>query len=143
MMAGALALYTLPVAQFPPLAPPEVSIIATYPGASAATVARTVVQVIEQQMSGLDHLEYVSSQSGSDGSFTITLMFAQGTDPNIAQVQVQNQLQLATPLLPQEVQQQGLKVSKADRNFLLVVGLVSDNGGPRRSAAGDFSNVAG
>jgi multidrug efflux pump len=138
MMAGALALYTLPVAQFPPLAPPEVAITATYPGASAATVARTVVQVIEQQLSGLDHLEYVSSQSASDGSFTITLTFAQGTDPNIAQVQVQNQLQLATPLLPQEVQQQGLKVSKADRNFLLVVGLVSDNGGMSSAAISDF-----
>lgn len=138
MMAGALALYTLPVAQFPPLAPPEVSITATYPGASAATVARTVVQVIEQQLSGLDHLEYVSSQSNSDGSFTITLTFAQGTDPNIAQVQVQNQLQLATPLLPQEVQQQGLKVSKADRNFLLVLGLVSGNGRMSSAAISDF-----
>jgi multidrug efflux pump len=138
MLAGALAVYILPVAQFPPLAPPEVSISATYPGASAATVERTVVQVIEQQMSGLDHLEYMSSQSGSDGSFTITLTFAQGIDPNIAQVQVQNQLQLATPLLPQEVQQQGLSVTKADKNFLLAVGFVSDNGRMSSAAISDF-----
>ena len=96
------------------------------PGASAETVQNTVTQVIEQQMNGLDHLLYFSSESDKDGSMTITLYFEQGTNPDIAQVQVQNKLQLATPLLPQEVQQQGMRVAKATRNFLVVVGFVSD-----------------
>ena len=96
-----------------------------YPGASAETVQSTVVQVIEQQLSGIDHLLYFSSESDKDGSMTITLNFEQGTNPDIAQVQVQNKLQLATPLLPPEVQQQGLRVAKATKNFLLVVGFSS------------------
>ena len=92
MMAGVLALLNLPVAQFPPLAPPAVAITVTYPGASAETVEGTVVQPIEQQMTGLDGLLYMSSESDKDGSITITLSFAQGTNPDIAQVQVQNKL---------------------------------------------------
>src|SRR6202034_3756028 len=127
IMAGTLAIHTLPVAQYPPIAPPAVSITVVYPGASAETVQSTVVQVIEQQLSGIDHLLYFSSESDKDGSMTITLNFQQGTNPDIAQVQVQNKLQLATPLLPQEVQQQGLVVAKASRNFLLVVGLWGDD----------------
>src|SRR5580698_9757351 len=99
MLAGALAVLNLPVAQFPSLAPPSVAITVTYPGASAETVEGTVVQPIEQQMSGLDHLLYFTSESDKDGSLTITLYFDQGTNPDISQVQVQNKLQLATPLL--------------------------------------------
>src|SRR6267378_2247404 len=106
MMIGTLAIVTLPIAQYPNIAPPAIAITVTYPGASAQTVQDTVVQVIEQQMSGLDHLLYFSSESDKDGSMTITLDFDQGTDPDIAQVQVQNKLTLATPLLPIEVQQQ-------------------------------------
>jgi multidrug efflux pump len=138
MMVGTLALYTLPVAQFPPLAPPSVSITVTYPGASAETAESTVVQPIEQQMSGLDNLLYFTSESDKDGSITIILSFAQGTDVNIAQVQVQNKLQLAIPRLPQEVQQQGLKVAKATRNYLLVVGFVSTDDSMRSPDIADF-----
>jgi multidrug efflux pump len=119
MLAGALAITTLPIAQYPSIAPPAISIQVTYPGASADTVQSTVTQVIEQQLSGIDHLLYFGSESDADGSMTITLYFEQGTNPDIAQVQVQNKLQLATPLLPVEVQQEGLRVAKATRNFLL------------------------
>src|SRR5580692_199009 len=125
MMAGAIAVVTLPIAQYPSIAPPAVSITVTYPGASAETVQSTVVQVIEQQLSGIDHLLYFSSESDKDGAMTITLNFQQGTNPDIAQVQVQNKLQLATPLLPLEVQQEGLRVAKATRNFLVVIGFYS------------------
>jgi multidrug efflux pump len=138
MLAGALALYNLPVAQFPALAPPSIAITVTYPGASAETAESTVVQPIEQQMSGLDNLLYFTSESDKDGSITITLSFAQGTDANIAQVQVQNKLQLAIPRLPQEVQQQGLKVAKATRNFLLVVGFVSTDDSMSSPDIADF-----
>jgi multidrug efflux pump len=108
MIAGGLAILKLPVAQYPTIAPPAVAISATYPGADAQTVQDTVTQVIEQNMNGIDNLMYMSSTSDSAGSVTITLTFESGTDPDIAQVQVQNKLQLAMPLLPQEVQQQGL-----------------------------------
>ena len=128
MMAGALAVYTLLVAQYPLIAPPQISITVTSPGASAQTVQDTVVQVIEQQMNGIDGLMYMSSQSNSDGSMEIDLTFRQGTSPDIAQVQVQNKVQLATPLLPQEVQQQGIRVAKATKNFLVVLGFVSTDG---------------
>ena len=100
MLAGALAIRSLPIAQYPSVAPPAVAITVNYPGASAETVQSTVVQVIEQQLSGIDHLLYFSSESDSDGSMTITLNFEQGTNPDIAQVQVQNKLQLAIPELP-------------------------------------------
>src|SRR5882757_5487504 len=128
MMFGSLAVVTLPVAQYPSIAPPAIAISVTYPGASAQTVQNTVVQVIEQQMSGLDHLLYFSSESDKDGSMTITLNFEQGTNPDIAQVQVQNKLSLATPLLPNEVQQQGISVIKASKNFLMWIGFVSTDG---------------
>ncbi len=138
MLAGVLAIKKLPVAQYPAIAPPQVSISATYPGASAKTVEDTVTQVIEQKMNGIDNLTYMSSTSDSNGSVTITLTFNAGTDPNIAQVQVQNKLQLATPLLPQAVQQQGLKVTKSTRNFLLVVGFVSEDGSMTRYDLSDY-----
>jgi hydrophobe/amphiphile efflux-1 (HAE1) family protein len=138
MLAGALAVATLPVAQYPSIAPPAISISVTYPGASAETVQNTVTQVIEQQMSGLDHLLYFSSESDKDGSMTITLYFAQGTNPDISQVQVQNKLQLATPLLPVEVQLQGLRVAKATRNFLVIIGFVSTDGSMSAPDIGDY-----
>ena len=125
MLAGALAIPSLPVAQFPDVAPPQVAISVTSPGASAETVQNTVVQVIEQQLSGLDRLRYFRSSSNKDGSMEITLTFEQGTDPDIAQVQVQNKLALATPQLPVEVQQQGIRVVKGTSNFLMIVALVS------------------
>jgi len=128
VIAGLLSLRSLPIAQFPAIAPPAVSITANYPGADAQTLENTTTQIIEQQMKGIDHLRYFSSSSSSAGSVTITLTFEQGTDPDIAQVQVQNKLQAATPLLPQEVQRQGIIVAKATQNFLLFVGLYSENG---------------
>ncbi|PHY21237.1 efflux RND transporter permease subunit [Caulobacter sp. BP25] len=127
MLAGALAIRTLPIAQYPEIALPQVSISAIYPGASAKTVEDSVTQVIEQKMKGLDGLDYMSSTSDSSGSATITLTFKAGTDIDIAQVQVQNKLQTATALLPQEVQQQGLTVAKSARNFMMVVGLYSED----------------
>ncbi|EBQ2069329.1 efflux RND transporter permease subunit [Salmonella enterica] len=143
MMAGALAIMQLPVAQYPSIAPPAVSISATYPGADAQTVQDTVTQVIEQNMNGIDNLMYMSSTSDSAGSVTITLTFQSGTDPDIAQVQVQNKLQLATPLLPQEVQQQGISVEKSSSSFLMVAGFVSDNPNTTQDDISDYvaSNI--
>src|SRR4029077_5336221 len=138
MLAGALALLNLPVAQFPPLAPPAVAITVTYPGASAETVEGTVVQPIEQQMTGLDGLLYMSSESDKDGSITITLSFAQGTNPDIAQVQVQNKLQLALPRLPPAVQQQGVQVAKSAKNFLLAAAFVSTDRSMNAADIADF-----
>ncbi|EDV1006396.1 efflux RND transporter permease subunit [Salmonella enterica subsp. enterica] len=143
MMAGALAIMQLPVAQYPTIAPPAVSISATYPGADVQTVQDTVTQVIEQNMNGIDNLMYMSSTSDSAGSVTITLTFQSGTDPDIAQVQVQNKLQLATPLLPQEVQQQGISVEKSSSSFLMVAGFVSDNPNTTQDDISDYvaSNI--
>jgi hydrophobe/amphiphile efflux-1 (HAE1) family protein len=138
MMAGALALRTLPVAQYPSIAPPSIAISGTYPGASADTLQSNVVQVIEQQLSGIDNLLYFDSASQKDSSFSITLYFQQGTNADIAQVQVQNKLQLATPQLPSIVQQQGLRVAKSTRNFLLVVGFVSEDGSMGGRDIADF-----
>jgi multidrug efflux pump len=128
MLAGALSITTLPVSQYPTIAPPAVQIRATYSGASAQTVEDTVTQVIEQQMNGLDHLQYMSSTSDDSGTAVITLTFAAGTNPDVAQVQVQNQLQLASPLLPQAVQQAGVKVSKSSSSFLMVLAFISTDG---------------
>ena len=127
MLAGAMAIQRLPIEQYPRIAPPSVQINTLYPGASAQTLENAVTQVIEQKMNGLDHLRYMASTSDSAGNVAITLTFDPEANPDIAQVQVQNKLQLAMPLLPQEVQQQGVKVAKATKNFLLVVGMVSTN----------------
>ncbi|HEX7542382.1 MAG TPA: efflux RND transporter permease subunit [Anaerolineales bacterium] len=121
------------------MAPPAISINAMYPGASAKTVEDTVTQVIEQKMNGIDHLLYMSSTSDSAGYVTITLTFDASTDPNIAQVQVQNKLQLATPLLPQVVQQQGIQVTKSTRNFLIIVGFISEDGSLDRYDLTDYA----
>ncbi|MFH1216883.1 MAG: efflux RND transporter permease subunit [Pseudomonadota bacterium] len=138
MLAGILSIKKLPVSQYPAIAPPQIAINATYPGASAQTVQDTVTQVIEQKLNGIDNLIYMSSTSDSSGAVSITLTFKAGTDPNIAQVQVQNKLQLAVPLLPQIVQRQGISVVKSTRNFLLIVGLVSEDGTMDRNALTDY-----
>jgi len=144
MLAGMASIFTLPVAQYPTIAPPAIQISATYPGASASTVENTVTQVIEQQMTGLDHLLYLSSTSDDSGTATVTLTFAAGTNPDIAQVQVQNKLQLATPLLPQVVQQLGTKVTKSSSSFLLVLAFVSEDGSMSKYDLANYvaSNVA-
>ncbi len=139
MLAGVLAIRTLPIAQFPAIAPPAVSITATYPGADAQTLENTTTQIIEQQMKGIDNLRYFSSSSSSAGTVTITLTFNQGTNADTAQVQVQNKLQAATPLLPQEVQQQGIQVAKATQNFLMVVALYSEDGSHNVSDLADYA----
>ena len=123
MLGGAFALVTLPVAQYPDVAPTTVSVNASYPGASAAAVEESVTQVIEQQLTGLDGLDYITSSSSSNGTASITLSFEPGTDADIAQVQVQNKLSLATPFLPEQVQRQGVTVSKANSGFLLITAL--------------------
>ncbi len=138
MLTGTLALTQLPIAVYPKLAPPSVAINASYPGASAKTLEDTVTQVIEQQMNGIDNLEYISSSSSGSGQATVTLTFAQGTNPDIAQVQVQNKLQLAQPLLPPEVQQQGLRVAKASKSFLMVMTVSSADPSMRSVDIGNF-----
>ena len=125
MLAGILTLTKMPIAQYPTIAPPTVTISATYPGASAATVENTVTQIIEQQMNGLDGLRYISSNSAGNGQASIQLNFEQGIDPDIAQVQVQNKLQSATALLPEDVQRQGVKVTKSGASFLQVLAFYS------------------
>ncbi|MBK1709586.1 efflux RND transporter permease subunit [Marichromatium gracile] len=138
MLAGVLSILGLPVSQYPNIAPPAITITATYPGASARTLEDSVTQVIEQQMNGLDGLRYMSATSESTGIAAITLTFDNDIDPDIAQMQVQNKLQLALPMLPQRVQQQGIQVAKSVRNFLMVVAFVSRDGRLDRTDLGDF-----
>lgn len=140
MLTGALSILKLPINQYPNIAPPAVEITVTYPGASAQTVQDTVVQVIEQQLNNLDGLRYITSQSNTDGSMEIIVTFNQGTDPDIAQVQVQNKLQLATPLLPDAVQRQGLRVAKYQLNFMLIAALYSEDGSMNQQDIGDYIN---
>ncbi len=128
MLAGALSIFKLPIAQYPEVAPPSVSISANYPGASAQTVQDTVIQIIEQGLTGIDRVQYMSSTSESSGRGEVTITFLAGTNPDIAQVQVQNKLQTSMPLLPQEVQQQGIRVTKSSAGFLMVLGFVSADG---------------
>lgn len=138
MLAGIISILSLPIAQYPSIAPPAISITATYPGASAKTLEDTVTQVIEQKMKGLDNLSYMASTSEASGSATITLTFENGTDPDTAQVQVQNKLSLATPLLPQEVQQQGVTVTKSTTNYLNVLAFTSEDGSMSDSDLADY-----
>ena len=128
MLAGGLAIYNLPISQYPPIAPPSIAIDAFYPGASAETVENSVVQIIEQKMTGFDKLIYMNATSDSSGAGRIELTFAPGTDPDLAWSQVQNKLQLAMSSLPDVVQRQGVKVSKSTRNWLILVGLISADG---------------
>jgi hydrophobe/amphiphile efflux-1 (HAE1) family protein len=138
MLAGILSILSLPIAQYPTIAPPAVSITATYPGASADVLESSVTQVIEQQIKGIDHLLYFSSTSALNGQTVITVTFQPGTNPDIAQVQVQNKLTQATPLLPTEVQQQGLIVAKAQSDFIMVVGLYDTDGRHDSVDLGDY-----
>jgi len=138
MLAGALSILTLPVSQYPAIAPPTIAINAYYPGASAKTVQDSVTQIIEQKMTGLDGLLYMNSSSDSYGRATVTLTFDAGTNPDIAQVQVQNKLQTGLPLLPLAVQQQGVQVAKSTRNFLMILGFVSKDGSMSREDLADF-----
>jgi len=140
MLAGILTLTKMPVAQYPTIAPPTVTISATYPGASAQTVENTVTQIIEQQMNGLDGLRYISSNSAGNGQASINLNFEQGIDPDIAQVQVQNKLQSATALLPEDVQRQGVKVTKSGASFMQVLAFYSPDGSLSASDIKDYVN---
>lgn len=138
MFAGGLSITTLPVAQYPAIAPPTISIGATYPGADAKTIQNTVTQIIEQNMNGLDNLLYMSSSSDSSGNVSITLTFSLGTDPDMAQIQVQNKLQRAMSSLPQEVQKQGVRVEKSTENFLMFLAFVSTDGSMKREDIADY-----
>jgi len=137
MLGGVLAIWRLPIAQYPQIAPTVITISATYPGANAQTAENSVTKVIEQNMTGLDNLQYMSSSSTSTGAVSISLTFTNDANADIAQVQVQNKLQLATPLLPQVVQQQGIKVVKSSSSFLMVLGFVSEDG---RLSASDIAD---
>lgn len=138
MLAGGLAVFNLPVSMYPPVAPPSIDIRASYPGASAQVVENSVTQVIEQNLTGLDGLLYFSSNSSSNGSAQISLTFATGTDPDTAQVQVQNQVQTAMPQLPQTVQQQGVRVNKSSTGFLQVLAFISSDGKMTRADISDY-----
>lgn len=138
MLSGVMAIFVLPIQRYPTVAPPAVEIQADYPGASADTVSNTVVQVIEQEMTGIDNLLYMSSTADSSGHATVTLTFAAGTDPDIAQVQVQNKLKLAEPRLPEVVRQQGISVEKASVSFLMVLAFVSTDGRLTKQDLADF-----
>lgn len=140
MLMGVLAIFKLPIEQYPRIAPPTVTVSATYPGASAQTIEDTVTQIIEQQMKGLDGLMYMSSSSSSSGAAQVTLTFENGTDPDTAQVQVQNKLQAATNSLPEMVQRMGVSVNKSSSGFLMVMGFLSEDGSMDRSDIADYVN---
>jgi multidrug efflux pump subunit AcrB len=139
MLAGGLAIYNLPISQYPPIAPPSIYIQAFYPGASAETVENSVTQVIEQKMTGLDKMIYLSATSDSSGNSRIELTFAPGTDPDLAWSKVQNKLQLAMASLPEMVQRRGITVGKATRNYLMIVGLISEDGSMDDIDLGDYA----
>jgi len=139
MVAGGLAIYNLPISQYPPIAPPSIAIEAFYAGASAETVENSVTQIIEQKMTGFDKMLYLSATSDSAGAARVELTFAPGTDPDLVWSQVQNKLQLAMASLPEVVQRQGVKVSKSTRNYLLVVGLISEDGSMDGDDLRDFA----
>ncbi len=140
MLVGILSIVRMPIAQYPPIAPPAITVTAVDPGASADTIETTITQVIEQQMRGLDNLRYMLSNSDSTGQSQIELTFEPGTDPNTAQIQVQNKLQLATPRLPDVVQRQGVTVAKTTKNFLLVIAVYSADGSMSRGEVSDYVN---
>ena len=138
MLAGALAVVELPISQYPEIAPPSVRITTRYTGASAETIENSVTQIIEQNMTGLDNFIYMKSESSSTGNVTITLFFEAGTDPDIAQVQVQNKLQQALKLLPDAVQKEGVQVAKSNSTFLMIIGLISSDPTMKNYDLADF-----
>ena len=138
MVLGTLSIARLPVAQYPSVAPPSISVSANYAGASAETLQDTVTSVIEQQLNGIDNLLYMTSSSDASGNASVTLFFQPGTNPDVAQVQVQNKVQLATPSLPQTVQQQGITVAKATRNFMMFFTLSTPDGSMDEIALGNY-----
>src|SRR5258705_2875041 len=138
IVLGALSITQLPVAQYPNVAPPSISVTVNYAGASAETMQETVTSVIEQQLNGIDNLLYMSSNSDAAGLATVTLYFLPGTNPDTAQVQVQNKVQLATPSLPQTVQQQGVVVAKATRNFMMFFTLSTTDDSLDEIALGNY-----
>ncbi|MDR1124520.1 MAG: efflux RND transporter permease subunit [Deltaproteobacteria bacterium] len=140
MLGGALVIPTSPVNQYPDIAPPAISVSATFPGASAKTVENSVTQIIEQQMKGLDHFDYMYSTSDSAGRANIVVSFEQGTNADIAQVQVQNKLQLATAMLPEDVQRSGITINKSSSSFFLVLGFISEDGSMTQSDLADYMN---
>jgi len=139
MLAGGLAIYNMPISQYPPIAPPSIAIDAFYPGASAETVENSVIQIIEQKMTGFDKLLYMTATSDGSGAGRIELTFAPGTDPDLAWSQVQNKLQLAMASLPDVIQRQGVKVSKSTRNWLIIVGLISEDGSMNGNDLRDYA----
>jgi HAE1 family hydrophobic/amphiphilic exporter-1 len=139
MTAGGLAIYNLPISQYPPIAPPAIAIDSFFPGASGETVENTVTQIIEQKMTGLDNMLYIAGTSSSSGASRVELTFAPGTDPDIAWSKVQNKLQLAMASLPDVVQRQGVKVSKSTRNYLMIVGLISEDNSMDANALRDYA----
>ncbi|MGP5216632.1 efflux RND transporter permease subunit [Psychrobacter celer] len=140
MLIGVISVINLPIEQYPRIAPPTISVSASYPGANAQTVEDSVVQIIEQRMKGLDGLMYMSSSSSSNGSGSVTLTFENGTDPDTAQVQVQNKLQAAMSSLPESVQRQGVNVNKSSSSFLMVQGFISEDGSMDRADIADYIN---
>lgn len=138
MLAGLLSISTLPVSQYPEIAPPQVSITANYPGASAETIENSVTQIIEQNLTGLDGFMYMSSESDSSGRISITVTFEAGTNPDMAQVQVQNKIQTAITSLPQVVQDLGVTIQKTSANFLMLVGLISTDHSLSATDLGDY-----
>src|SRR3954466_7036074 len=138
MLGGIGGILSLPVEQYPDIAPPSVNVRANYPGASADTLESSVTQIIEQQLTGIGGLVYFSSSSSASGSATVTLTFEQGTDPDIAQVQVQNKVQQALPRLPQSVQQQGLVVTKSNPDFLMVMSVYDETDSASSADVADY-----
>src|SRR5512137_1112086 len=139
MLAGGLAIYSLPISQYPPIAPPSIAIRASYPGASAETVEDSVVQMIESKMTGLERMIYMHSTADASGSAAVELTFAPGTDPDLAWAKVQNKLQLALPSLPDVVQSRGVTVSKSTRNYLIMVGLTTNDGSMDQADLNDYA----
>jgi len=139
MTAGGLAIYNMPIAQYPPIAPPAIAIDSFFPGASAETVENTVTQIIEQKMTGLDAMIYLSGESSSSGASRLNLTFAPGTDPDVAWSKVQNKLQLAMASLPDVVQRSGVKVSKSTKNYLIIIGLISEDGSMNGNDLRDYA----
>ncbi|MFA5100889.1 MAG: efflux RND transporter permease subunit, partial [Candidatus Omnitrophota bacterium] len=139
MALGAIAIYTLPISQYPPIAPPSIAIQATYPGASAETVENSITQIIEQKMTGFDDMLYISGTSDSSGSSRIELTFKPGTNPDLAWSKVQNKLQLAMTSLPSVVQDSGVMVSKSTKNYLIMVGLISEDGSMNEHDLQDYA----